>query len=80
MSRVLKGSAVQKKKKNIFYWEREKIKFNFKEGLYLVKLNKKFQITKAKRVTQLLLDPNMYQNHQYLKNSYFAGIKKEKSL
>jgi N-acetylmuramoyl-L-alanine amidase len=70
----------EKKKKNIFYWDREKVKINFKEGLYLVKLDKKLQVTKAKRVTQLLLDPSMYQNHQYLKNSYFAGIKKEKSL
>ena len=78
--KVKKERYSEKKKKNIFYWEREKMKFNFKEGLYLVKLNKNFQVTKAKRVTQLLLDPCMYQNHQYLKNSYFAGIKKEKSL
>jgi N-acetylmuramoyl-L-alanine amidase len=78
--KVKKERYSEKKKKNIIYWEREKIKYNFKEGLYLVKLNKNFQVTKAKRVTQLLLDPGMYQNHQYLKNSYFAGIKKEKSL
>jgi N-acetylmuramoyl-L-alanine amidase len=78
--RIKKEKYSEKKKRNIFYWEQEKIKFNFKEGLYLVKLNKNFQVTKAKRVTQLLLDPTMYQNHQYLKNSYFAGIKKEKSL
>jgi N-acetylmuramoyl-L-alanine amidase len=80
LKKVKKEKYSEKKKKNIFYWEREKIKVNFKEGLYLVKLNKNFQVTKAKRVSQLLLDPNMYQNHQYLKNSYFACIKKEKSL
>jgi hypothetical protein len=78
--KIKKEKYSEKKKRSIFYWEREKVKFDFKEGLYLVKLNKNFQVTKAKRVTQLLLDPTMYQNHQYLKNSYFAGIKKEKSL
>ncbi len=77
--KVKKEKYSDKEKKNIFYWDREKVKFNFREGLYLVKLNKNLQVTKVKRVSQLLLDPGMYQNHQYLKNSYFASTKKERS-
>ncbi|MFH0974998.1 MAG: N-acetylmuramoyl-L-alanine amidase [Spirochaetota bacterium] len=78
--KIKKEKYSEKKKRNIVYWERERIKFTFKEGLYLVNLNRNFQITRVKKVSQLLLDPNRYQNHQYLKNSYFAGTTKEKSL
>ena len=69
-----------KRKRNIVYYRRVKTKVEFREGLYIVKINKNLEVTSAKRVSQILLNPDLYQNHQYLKNSYFAGIKKEKSL
>jgi hypothetical protein len=52
----------------------------FKEGLYVIRLNKKMEVVEAKRVPTIHLNPLKYQNHQYLKNSSFAISEKEKSL
>ena len=70
--KVLKRKYSKKRGKMISYWKWKKIKIDFKEGIYLIKLNKKMHIIYAKRVSQVLLDPQKYQNQQYLKNSYFA--------
>ncbi|MBN2403300.1 MAG: N-acetylmuramoyl-L-alanine amidase [Spirochaetes bacterium] len=78
--RIKKERYSEKRKRKIVYWEKEKIKINFKEGLFIVNLNNNLRVIKAKKVSQVLLDPGKYQNNQYLKNSYFAGNKKEKSL
>ena len=53
---------------------------DFREGLYIVRLNKKLEVIEARRVPSIYLNPHKYQNHQYLKNSSFAPSEKEKSL
>jgi N-acetylmuramoyl-L-alanine amidase len=53
---------------------------DFREGLYIVRLNKKLEVIEARRVPNVHLNPLKYQNHQYLKNSSFAISEKEKSL
>ncbi len=78
--RVMAERYSKKKKKYITYWKWDNKKADFREGLYIVVLNKNLKITKVQRVPKILLDPAEYQNHQYLKNSYFAGVTKEKSI
>ncbi len=53
---------------------------NFSPGIYIVKLDKYLNVSRAKYVHNVVLNPWLYQNHQYLKNSYFAHDTKEKSL
>ncbi len=70
----------KKKRKTIYYWKWKKKKIDFKTGIYIVNINKKLNVTKAKRIWQILLDHKKYQNQQYLNNSYFASRRKQKSL
>ncbi len=78
--KVLAKKYSRKMKRKISYWKWEKEKIHFTEGIYIIKLNKELRVTHSKKVSQVLLDPEKYQNHQYLKNSYFAETKKDKSL
>jgi N-acetylmuramoyl-L-alanine amidase len=55
-------------------------KGNFNPGIYIVKLDKYLNVSRVKYVYNVILNPWIYQNHQYLKNSYFANDTKEKSL
>jgi N-acetylmuramoyl-L-alanine amidase len=78
--KVIAEKYSEKKKRTIKYWKWEKEKVDFKEGIYIITINKNFIITRVQKVMQVLLDPGKYQNQQYLKNSYFAEITKEKTL
>jgi hypothetical protein len=53
---------------------------DFEKGIYLISINNDLKVTKANKVSGVLLDPWKYQNQQYLKNSYFAPNLMEKSL
>lgn len=77
--RKVKQYSAKKKKK---IWVREKITndFEFTPGIYIVRLDKKLNVVKADRVSAVYLDPQRYQNQQYLKNSYFAETEQEKNL
>ena len=72
--RTTKVKGVNKKVKEV-----NKISFD-KEGIYIVKLDKNLNVTKGHLVKKVYLNPNKYQNQLYLKNSYFANDKKEKTL
>ncbi|MFC1671433.1 hypothetical protein ACFL20_13650, partial [Spirochaetota bacterium] len=52
----------------------------FKNGIYIVKLDKKYNVIMAKRVSSVYLNPRRFQNQLYLKNSYFAVDERLKSL
>ena len=55
-------------------------KSNFTNGIYLVTINNKLTVTKKQKVKSVTLNPNKYQNQQYLKNSFFAPNIVEKSI
>lgn len=69
-----------KKKKYKTVNKKEFHKFEFKPGIYIVNLDKNFRVVKAHRVPSVYLNPDKYQNQQYLKNSYFAKIEQDKNL
>lgn len=55
-------------------------KFNFGPGLYVVTLGEDLVVTNVEAVAQVRINPCMYQNHQYLKNSYFSAEERDRSL
>jgi N-acetylmuramoyl-L-alanine amidase len=69
-----------KKKKYITTTKKIVTDFEFKSGIFIAELNKDMKIVKVVRVSSDYLDPNKYQNHQYLKNSYFTQIEMEKEI
>ncbi|MCL2154589.1 MAG: N-acetylmuramoyl-L-alanine amidase [Leptospirales bacterium] len=69
-----------KKKKYITTTNKIVKDFEFKPGIFIAELNKDMKIVKVSRVSSVYLDPNKYQNHQYLKNSYFTQIEMEKEI
>jgi N-acetylmuramoyl-L-alanine amidase len=69
-----------KKKKYRTVSRKEYHKFDFKPGIYIVRLDRNFRILKADRVSSVYLNPDKYQNQQYLKNSYFAKVDQDKQL
>jgi N-acetylmuramoyl-L-alanine amidase len=68
------------KKKKITRWVTSSHKIKFGTGIYIVRLDKNCNVTGARYVNSVALNPNQYQNQQYLKNSYFAHDTKERSL
>jgi N-acetylmuramoyl-L-alanine amidase len=70
----------QKKKKKIWYWKENKERVTFNKGIYLIKLDKKLNPVAVKQVRSVELDPERYQNQQYLKNSYFGPRERHKHL
>jgi len=69
----------KKRKRYIYRYVRKKRKYEFNEGIYIVNLDKKKRVVKAKRVSSVYLNQKKYQNQQYLKNSYFADTEKQKT-
>ncbi len=69
-----------KKKKRITRWVASSQKVKFGTGIYIVQLDTNCNVTGARYVNSVTLNPNQYQNQQYLKNSYFAHDTKERSL
>lgn len=70
----------KKKKKYITSYQKKYNNYEFKPGIYIVQLDKSLNVVKARRVSSVYLDPNKYQNHQYLKNSYFTQIEQRKDI
>lgn len=68
----------KKKKKNIYVYQKVAKKYEFYEGIYIVNLDKNKRVINVERVSSVYLNPDKYQNQQYLKNSYFAETEKEK--
>ena len=69
-----------KKKKRITRWVTSSHKIKFGNGIFIVRLDKNYNVTGARYVNSVTLNPNQYQNQQFLKNSYFAHDTKERSL
>lgn len=70
----------KKKKRKVVRWKEVAHKVKFGTGIYIVRLDGNQNVVSAKYVNSVALNPNMYQNHQYLKNSYFAHETRERSL
>jgi N-acetylmuramoyl-L-alanine amidase len=73
-SGTIKGGRVR------FYWKKSLVRVTFTPGIYIVSLNRNLSVASVARVGKVRLDPRRYQNHQYLKNSYFALEDKHRSL
>ena len=69
-----------KKKKYITSSKKVIKDFEFRSGIYVAELNKDMKVVKVVKVSSVYLDHNKYQNHQYLKNSYFTQIEMEKEI
>ncbi|HPV40802.1 MAG TPA: N-acetylmuramoyl-L-alanine amidase [Spirochaetota bacterium] len=69
-----------KKKKRVVRWKEIAHNVKFAAGIYIVRLDKNCNVVSAQYVNSVALNPNMYQNQQYLKNSYFANETRERSL
>lgn len=65
-------------KKNVYVHQKVPKKYEFCEGIYIVSLDKNRHVVNAERVSKVYLNPDKYQNQQYLKNSYFAETEREK--
>lgn len=72
--------AKKKKKKRIVRWKETAQKVRFTTGIYIVQLDVNCNVISARYVNSVALNPNLYQNEQYLKNSFFAHETREKSL
>ncbi|HRX14812.1 MAG TPA: N-acetylmuramoyl-L-alanine amidase [Spirochaetota bacterium] len=70
----------KKNKKYIWVKKRYKVKKTFKEGIYVVKLDKKFNVISVKEVKRVTFDPTKYQNQEYFKNSCLSNAVKDRSL
>ncbi|HNX24807.1 MAG TPA: N-acetylmuramoyl-L-alanine amidase [Spirochaetota bacterium] len=78
LTKVRKYSS--KKHKYTTVYKKKFDDFEFKPGIFVVQIDRNMRIVKADRVSQIYLDPNKYQNQQYLKNSYFTEIEQERNL
>ncbi len=70
----------KRKRRRITKWYRTTKKYNFRSGIYIVKLRRDLTIESAKRVSSVYLNENRYQNQQFLKNSYFGNFNREKAI
>lgn len=70
----------KKHKRRFYRWKKVYRHVKVYKGIYLMKLDKNLNIVQAKRVSSIQLNPDKYQNHQYLKNSYFGSRKQKKAL
>jgi len=68
------------KKRKIFSWEKIVKPVAFRKGIYLVTLNKNLEVIRVDHVNSVCLNPGVYQNQQYLKNSYFSIGQRNKTL
>ncbi len=72
--------AKNKKKRKVVRWKEKAQKVRFSTGIYIVQLDGNCNVVSARYVNSVALNPNLYQNEQYLKNSFFAHDTREKSL
>jgi N-acetylmuramoyl-L-alanine amidase len=61
-------------------WRKLRQRVNFVPGIYIVGLDRNLNVVSVSPVKKVALNPAKYQNHQYLKNSYFALEHKERAL
>jgi len=90
LAKSFKNAAIITRKKTAYQTKKNKQpiaalkniieKVNFNPGIYIVRLDKNLNVISAKYVNSAVLNPWLYQNQQYLKNSYFAHDTKERSL
>ena len=78
MVKVRKYSS--KKHRYVTTYKKKVYDFDFKSGIFVVQIDRNMKIVSAERVSKVYLDPNRYQNQQYLKNSYFTQIEQERNL
>ena len=78
MVKVRKYSS--KKHRYVTTYRKKVYDFDFKSGIFVVQIDRNMKIVRAERVSKVYLDPNRYQNQQYLKNSYFTQIEQERNL
>jgi len=69
-----------KKNKYITTYKKKLTDFEFKPGIFVVQVDRNMKVVRADRVSSVYLDPNRYQNQQYLKNSYFTQIEQDKNI
>lgn len=62
----------KKYKKNITKKVIKKQKISYGKGIYLIRINSKLQVKGVEQVNRVLLNPQLYQNAEYLRNSYFS--------
>ncbi len=70
----------KKHKKRMTRWVTAPKNVTFSTGIYIVRLNSKLDVVSAIRVNSVVLNHDRYQNQQYLKNSYFANVTRERTL
>ncbi len=80
VTKISKRYYSSKKRKYITSSENKYRDYEFKSGIFLVELDKNMKVVKARKVSSVYLDPNKYQNQQYLKNSYFTQIEQQKNI
>jgi N-acetylmuramoyl-L-alanine amidase len=78
--KVAEYSSRKNKKKKIVRWKETAQRVKFSTGIYVVRLDRNQNVISAQYVNSVSLNPNLYQNQQYLKNSYFANDTRERSL
>lgn len=79
-SRVKVRGFSKKDGRPIYYWKNVKEKTNFDRGIYIVTLNNNLSVSYVRQINKVVLNPQKFQNQQFLKNSYFSFEDKEKSL
>jgi len=80
VSWVKSRKYLPKKKKYKTVYTKKYNDYEFKPGIFIVHMDRNMRIVKANRVSKIYLDHNKYQNHQYLKNSYFTQIEQTRDL
>ena len=76
-----KEKTYSAKKKKYITTNKKIVKdFEFNTGIYVAELDKDMKVVKVVKVSSVYLDSSKYQNHQYLKNSYFTQIEMEKQI
>jgi len=78
LKKIRQYSAKKKKYKTVYV--KKFTDYEFKPGIFVVQIDTNMKIVRAERVSSVYLDPNRYQNQQYLKNSYFTQIEQDKNL
>lgn len=79
-SKYYKYSGKGKKKKRVAAWKTNVRHVRFGTGIYIVNLDGNLNIISARYVGSVPLNPGLYQNQQYLKNSYFSHDTKDRAL
>ncbi|HOD15338.1 MAG TPA: N-acetylmuramoyl-L-alanine amidase [Spirochaetota bacterium] len=79
-SKYYRSSGKGKKKKRVAVWKTKVSHVRFGTGIYIVNLDRNLNIVSARYVSSVPLNPGLYQNQQYLKNSYFSHDTKDRAL